>query len=122
MATDDAESLFSKIKQMSEEGLTAFFGEVMSNERARRALGRAGERFMANKKTFDRNMETFLDFVSIPSKRDVRELKARLDHLNGQLLNLSIKLDRMLASPKAPSKGPPAKKRDHKTAGDQSTE
>ncbi len=117
MATDDAESLFSKLKQMSEEGLTGFFAEVMSNERARRALGRAGERFMANKKTFDRNMETFLDFVSIPSKRDVRELKARLDHLNGQLLNLSIKLDRVLASPKEPSMTPPAKKRDHKNAG-----
>lgn len=114
MATDDAESLFSKIKQMSEEGLTSFFGEVMSNERARRALGRAGERFMANKKVFDRNMETFLDFVSIPSKRDVRELKARLDHLNGQLVNLSIKLDRMLASPiaveKVSSGAPRAKK------------
>ena len=107
MATDDAESLFSKLKHMSEEGLTGFFAEVMSNERARRALGRAGERFMANKKTFDRNMETFLDFVSIPSKRDVRELKSRLDHLNGQLVNLSIKLDRMLASPKLPSKASP---------------
>jgi polyhydroxyalkanoate synthesis regulator phasin len=104
MATEDAESLFAKIKQMSEEGLTSFFSEAMSNERARRALGRAGERFLANKKSFDRNMETFLDFVNIPSKRDVRELKARLDHLNGQLLNLSIKLDRLLATPKAATK------------------
>src|ERR1700686_926538 len=100
MAAEDADSLFAKLKAMSEEGLTGFFNEVMSNERARRALGRAGERFVANKKSFDRNMETFLDFVSIPSKRDVRELKARLDHLNGQLLNLSIKLDRLLATPK----------------------
>ncbi|MFI5351953.1 MAG: hypothetical protein ACHQZS_03245 [Candidatus Binatales bacterium] len=119
MATDETESLFSKLKQMSEEGLTGFFAEVMSNERARRALGRAGERFMANKKSFDRNMETFLDFVSIPSKRDVRELKSRLDHLNGQLVNLSIKLDRMLASPRLPAKslpkGPPVKKRERKS-------
>ena len=38
-----------------------------------------------------------LDFVNIPSKRDVRELKARLDHLNGQMVNLSMKIDRMLA-------------------------
>jgi polyhydroxyalkanoate synthesis regulator phasin len=109
MATEDAESLFAKIKQMSEEGLTSFFSEAMSNGRARRALGRAGEKFLANKKTFDRNMETFLDFVNIPSKRDVRELKARLDHLNGQLLNLSIKLDRLLATPK-PALKPRGKK------------
>jgi len=126
MATDDAESLFSKLKQMSEEGLTGFFAEAMSNERARRALGRAGERFMANKKTFDRNMETFLDFVNIPSKRDVRELKSRLDHLNGQLLNLSIKLDRMLVTPAPPPKASPkasrVKKREHKNATGESTE
>jgi len=115
MATDDAESLFSKLKQMSEEGLTGFFAEAMSNERARRALGRAGERFMANKKSFDRNMETFLDFVNIPSKRDVRELKSRLDHLNGQLLNLSIKLDRMLATPAPPPKTPRQAPRTKKT-------
>ncbi len=63
----------------------------------RRTLGRAGESFFSNKQNFDRNIETILDFVSIPSKRDVRELKARLDHLNGQLVNLSIKIDRMLA-------------------------
>jgi hypothetical protein len=51
---------------------------------------------MTNKQSFDRNVEQMLDFVNIPSKRDVRDLKARLDHLSSQLLNLSIKLDRIL--------------------------
>lgn len=100
MPRDDAESLLSKLRQMSEEGLTSFFSEVMSSERARRAVGRAGERLVANKRVFDRNVETLLDFVNVPSKRDIRELKARLDHLNSQLLNLSIKLDRLLAGQK----------------------
>jgi hypothetical protein len=59
--------------------------------------GRAGERFMANKQAFDRNVETVLDFVNIPTKKDVRDLKQRLDHLSSQLLNLNIKLDRILA-------------------------
>jgi hypothetical protein len=97
MGRRDAESLMSKLRQMSEEGAASFFKEVMANDGLRRALGRAGESFFNNKQSFDRNIETILDFVSIPSKRDVRELKARLDHLNGQLVNLSIKIDRMLA-------------------------
>jgi polyhydroxyalkanoate synthesis regulator phasin len=97
MGRRDAESLMSKLRQMSEEGVASFFKEVMANEGLRRTLGRAGESFFSNKQSFDRNIETILDFVSIPSKRDVRELKARLDHLNGQLVNLSIKIDRMLA-------------------------
>ena len=97
MKRGDAESLMSKLRQMSEEGAASFFKEVMANDGLRRTLGRAGESFFNNKQSFDRNIETILDFVSIPSKRDVRELKARLDHLNGQLVNLSIKIDRMLA-------------------------
>ncbi|HWN56491.1 MAG TPA: hypothetical protein VNO74_00250, partial [Methylomirabilota bacterium] len=69
-----------------------------------------GERFMANKQSFDRNVEQMLDFVNIPSKRDVRDLKARLDHLSSQLLNLSIKLDRVLDH-EEPAKSKPAIRR-----------
>ncbi len=96
MARRDSENLMDKLRQMSEEGVTGFFNEIMSNDRMRSNFGKAGERFMANKQSFDRNVEQVLDFVNIPSKRDVRDLKARLDHLSSQLLNLSIKLDRML--------------------------
>jgi polyhydroxyalkanoate synthesis regulator phasin len=97
MSRRDAESLMSKLRQMSEDGVASFFSEVMANDKLRRTLGRAGESFFSNKQSFDRNIETVLDFVNIPSKRDLRELKARLDHMNGQLVNLSIKIDRMLA-------------------------
>jgi len=97
MAQRDAENLISKLRAMGEEGLSTFFNEVMSNDRLRGRFGRAGERFMANKQAFDRNVETVLDFVNIPTKKDVRDLKQRLDHLSSQLLNLNIKLDRILA-------------------------
>ncbi len=98
MAHREAESLIAKLRQMSEEGAASFFSELMGNDRLRRGLGKAGERLLGNKQVFDRNVETILDFVNIPSKRDVRELKTRLDHLNGQLVNLSMKIDRMLAA------------------------
>ncbi|HKV53124.1 MAG TPA: hypothetical protein VJN94_00655 [Candidatus Binataceae bacterium] len=107
MARGEAESLLERLRSMSEEGVVSFFNELMANETWRRRLGRAGERFLANKQSFDRNVESLLDFVNIPSKRDVRELKSRLDHLNGQVVNLSIKVDRMLAEPEKPSPKPP---------------
>src|SRR5438132_11935597 len=106
MARDnDRENLLSRLRQMSEDGLATFFNEAMTNDSMRRAIGRAGEAFMENKHRFDRNVETILDFVNIPSKRDVRELKQRLDHLSGQLLNLSMKLDRLLSEGSAPASG-----------------
>src|SRR6202040_853119 len=96
VARGDNDNLMDRLRQMSEEGIAGFFNELLSNDRMRSSFGRAGERFMSNKQSFDRNVEQVLDFVNIPSKRDVRDLKTRLDHLSSQLLNLSIKLDRLL--------------------------
>jgi polyhydroxyalkanoate synthesis regulator phasin len=107
MARREAENLIGRLRQMSEEGAASFFSELMANESLRKRLGKAGEQFLNNKQSFDRNIETVLDFVNIPSKRDVRELKARLDHLNSQIVNLSMKIDRMLA--RESSEAAPAK-------------
>ncbi len=90
--------MIARLRQMGEEGLSSFLNEAMSNPKLRVRLGQAGERLLANKSSFDRNVETVLDFVNIPSKKDVRDLKQRLDHLSSQLLNLSIKLDRVIDS------------------------
>jgi polyhydroxyalkanoate synthesis regulator phasin len=106
MARRDVEGLIAKLRQMSEEGAASFFNEVMASHRLRKGLGRAGERFLANKQNFDHNIESILDFVNIPSKRDVRELKSRLDTLSTQLVNLSMKVDRMVAE-KPPSGAQP---------------
>jgi polyhydroxyalkanoate synthesis regulator phasin len=95
MARGDYENLAGRLRQLSEEGLTSLFNEVMSNDRMRKSLGRAGARFMENKQSFDRNIEQMLEFFNVPSRRDVRDLKSRLDHLSSQLLNLSIKVDRL---------------------------
>ena len=116
MARREAEKLVEMLRRMSEEGLSSFFSEVMASDALRHALASAGERLMDNKGRFDRNVETLLDFVNIPSKRDLRELKARIDHLNGQLLNLNLKVDRLMSGeqprpPRAPRPRPTASPR-----------
>lgn len=110
MARGEAEKLIGVLRRMSEEGITNFFNEVMASDNLRRALAGAGERFMHNKGRFDRNVEGLLDFINIPSKRDVRELKSRIDHLNGQVVNLNLKLDR-LAEAQGGAAGTPRRKR-----------
>lgn len=105
MARREARTLIDRVRALSEDGIASFFSEVMANDNLRRQLGRAGERLRANKHVFDRNIETVLDFVNIPSKRDIRELKSRIDHLNSQFANLSMKVDRLLAQGKPPLSG-----------------
>ncbi len=102
MARKEARTLIDRLRALSEDGISSFFSEVMASDSLRRQLGRAGERLTANKHVFDRNVETVLDFVNIPSKRDIRELKSRIDHLNSQFANLSMKVDRLLERGKPP--------------------
>jgi tetrahydromethanopterin S-methyltransferase subunit G len=101
MARRDVEDMVSRLRKIGEEGLSSVLGEVFDNQRMRQRLGRAGKRILENKRGFDHNVETVLDFVSLPSKKDVRELMARLDHLSSQLVNLSIKVDRLIAKQSA---------------------
>ena len=101
MTRRDAEDLLARLRQISEEGLSSLLGELCGSDRKRHGLGRAGKKILENKRNFDRNFETVLDFVNLPSKKDVRELKARLDHLGSQLVNLNIKIDRLLAKQSA---------------------
>src|SRR5258708_7789577 len=103
MARRDAENIISKLRQMSEEGLGSVMGELMANERMRKGLGRAGERLMANKHFFDPTVEPFPAFDNIPSNREIRELKSRLDTLSSNLVNLGIKIDRMLPADDTPA-------------------
>lgn len=98
MARRETESLIDRLREMSEEGLTSFLNELKANAALSRRLKRVGERLTTNKQTFDRNVETVLDFVNLPSKRDVRELRQRLDRLSGQITSLNIKLDRVVAA------------------------
>ena len=57
MARGDDDNLMNRLRQMSEEGIAGFFNEIMSNDKMRSSFGRAGERFMANKQSFDRNVD-----------------------------------------------------------------
>jgi len=93
MAQRDADNLISKLRAMGEEGISTFFGEVMGNDRLRSGFGRAGQRFMENKQSFDRNVETVLDFVNIPTKKDVRDLKQRHASLTSARSQLLAAID-----------------------------
>src|SRR5260370_9509924 len=86
---NDSDNLMNRLRQMSEEGITGFFNEIMSNDRMRSSFGKAGERFMANKQSFDRNVDHVLAFVNIPPQPPPRALNPPPHHLTSHLLTLT---------------------------------
>ena len=52
---------------------------------------------MEAKGTVDRNIQTALRLLNVPSRNDVTRLATKLEAIQGNLMNLNLKLDRLLA-------------------------
>lgn len=59
----------------------------------------------------DRNMQTLLSLLNLPSRADYHKLQTKIEALQGSILNLNMKLDRLLAAtaPKPARKVPSPK-------------
>ena len=42
-------------------------------------------------------MQTLLALLNIPSRADIRKLQSKIESLQGSLVNLNLKVDRLLA-------------------------
>lgn len=98
----EEKTLFQWLYSLGEERLTQFAKEVMANPRFAESLGKAFERAAKTKGQVDRNIDTLLGFLNIPSKADYNRLLAKVEAVQGSLVNLNIKLDRLLAAQKKP--------------------
>ena len=97
MATRDDRNVFQRLREMGEEQVNRVLEELMSSPRFADILGKTIQQAMATKGTMDRNMQTILSLLNLPSKADYKKLATKIEALQGSLVNLNIKLDRMLA-------------------------
>ena len=98
MATrDDNGNLFSRLRELGEGQVKNVLDEVMSSPRFAEVVGKTLQQAMATKGRVDRNMQTILGLLNLPSKADYKKLTTKIDALQGSLVNLNIKLDRILA-------------------------
>jgi polyhydroxyalkanoate synthesis regulator phasin len=97
MASHDDRNLFQRIRELGEEQLNRVFEDVMSSPRFTDILDKTLQQAMSTKGTVDRNMQTILSLLNLPSKADYKKLATKVEALQGSLVNLNIKLDRILA-------------------------
>jgi hypothetical protein len=90
-------TLFSWVFEMGEARLMQFAEELLSNPRMAEAFSAALTRAAQTKGQVDRNMQMLLGMLNVPSKADYNRLLSKIEALQGSLVNLNIKLDRVLA-------------------------
>jgi hypothetical protein len=110
MARKDT-TLLSWIVEMGETRLLQFAEELLANPKMAEAFSSALQRAAKTKGQVDRNMQMVLGLLNLPSKADYNRLLSKIEALQGSLVNLNIKVDRLLAERDRPRprRRPPTK-------------
>jgi hypothetical protein len=114
-STRSGDNVWQWLFGAGEERIGQFAEEVIGNPRVREALAGAFRRAARTKGQVDRNMEMILAALNLPTRRDFDKLYAKVEALQGSLVNLSIKLDRLAAAQQSTPRGPAAKPRRSRT-------
>jgi polyhydroxyalkanoate synthesis regulator phasin len=97
-AREDARSVIARLYERGEEAVGVFVEELLGNKRVREELGKTLGRAADAKKRVDKNMQAVLSLLNLPSRGDLHRLQTKIEALQGSMVNLSIKLDRLLAA------------------------
>ncbi len=80
--------------------------ELLKRPVVAQALAGALQRGLDAKGTIDRNVQTMLSLLNLPSRADVHRLLTKLEVIQGNLTNLSLKVDRLEAAQRRTAKRP----------------
>lgn len=89
-----------RLYNLGEEALGKLAAELFANPRFVEAFGRAVRTAFETKGRMDRNMQTLLALLNVPSRADLHRLTTKLEAIQGSLVNLNLKVDRLLAEPR----------------------
>ena len=83
---------------LSREQLARLAEELLKRPIVAQAFAGALQRGLETKGVIDRNVQTVLSLLNLPSRADLNRLLTKLEVIQGNLTNLSIKVDRLEAA------------------------
>jgi hypothetical protein len=97
-SADELRSALSGLFERGEEVFGVFLDEVLHGGRGRQAEANPKKRAAGARATMEGNIEAVLSLLSLPTRSDYKRLLNRVDALQGSLVNISMKLDRLIAA------------------------
>ena len=82
---------------MAKDLISRLAEELLANETVSQAFAMAMKKGLETKGRIDRNVQTMLQMLNLPTRADLARLQTKLEVIQGSLVNLSLKVDRLLA-------------------------
>ena len=83
---------------LSREQIQHLAEELLKRPTIAQAFAGALQKGIETKGAIDRNVQTVLSLLNLPSRADVSRLLTKLEVIQGNLTNLSLKVDRLEAA------------------------
>lgn len=96
----EEKTLFEKLCEVGGKNLARFVEEILSSPVFTEGIDRTLRNAAETKGKVDQNIAALLSLLNLPSKADYNRLAEQLETVQGSLVNLNLKLDRLLAKQK----------------------
>ena len=91
-------AILKRLYEMGEAKLGQLAEELLSNPRVADAFSNTLRKAFETKGKVDKNLQTVLKLLNMPSRADVSRILTKLEAIQGSLVNLNLKVDRLLAT------------------------
>ncbi len=102
--SQDPQNVLQWLYERGEEAVGQLLEEVLGRPGVTDGLAKMVKRAAQTKGRVDKNVETMLHLLNVPSRADYHKLLVKIEHLQGSLVNLNMKVDRLLAAQQKQSK------------------
>ncbi len=96
--SDDHGNLLSWLYKRGEETVGQVLQDLVGRPGMSDGLSKMVHQAARTKGRMDKNAETILHLLNLPSRTDYDRLLLKIQHLQGSLVNLNMKVDRLLAA------------------------
>lgn len=93
----EEKSLFEKLYETGEEQMSRFAKDAVAHPSFSTIAEKALRNVIEAKGKVDKNLNQIFNLLNIPSKADYNKLLAKVETVQGSLVNLNIKVDRLTA-------------------------
>jgi hypothetical protein len=95
---DQPESLLEWLYARGEQTLAQVVEDLARNKALTDTVARTIKRASKAKHQLDQNVQTVLGLLNLPSMADYKRLLTKIETVQGSLINVNMKLDRILAA------------------------
>ena len=107
---DEERTVFEKLYEANRENFTNLVKDLFAQVPMHDVMEETLRNATQAKEEVAQNMEALLSLLNMPSKTDYEHLLEKIEEVQGSLLNINMKLDRVLAK-KDKKRRPPANKK-----------